>query len=146
MIREYQPHDADTVVSIWRAATALAHPFLDKDFVEREAEALRNVYLSFAETSVCEVNGEVVGFVALVENEVAGLFLRPSFHAQGLGRAMVDLAFQRKGPLRVEVFEKNTIGRRFYQAYGFRGSEKYLHEASGETVLKLAYSPEQTTL
>jgi putative acetyltransferase len=142
MIREYEEQDADALVSIWRAATAIAHPFLAKDFVDSEAEALRNVYLKFAKTWVTEIDGKIVGFIAMVENEVAGLFLHPSFHGRGLGRDMVVLAVQKQGPLRVEVFEKNIIGRGFYKAFGFRGSEQYVHDATGETVLKLAYMPD----
>lgn len=146
MIRKYQKEDADTVVSIWRDASALAHPFLSEAFIEIEAESLRNVYLTFAETWVCEVDGIVVGFIALVHDErngteVAGLFLRPAFHGKGLGRALVDLATSRNGALRVLVFEKNAIGRRFYDAYGFRGSQSFVHEPTGEVLLKLAYKP-----
>lgn len=141
MIREYQQQDTDAVVAIWRAATAVAHPFMTPGFIEQEATALRELYLKFAKTWVSVVDGDIIGFVAMLENEVAGLFLRPAFHGQGLGRAMIDHVFARIGPLRVEVFEKNAIGRRFYAAYGFVGSERYLHEPTGETVLKLAFSP-----
>ena len=142
MIRKFQKVDADDVVSIWRQATSVAHPFLPHDFVESEAEALRNTYLKFAKTWVFEADKELVGFIAMVENEVVGLFLRPAFHRQGIGRKMVDFAFKDFGPLRVEVFEKNDIGRRFYRAYGFAGSDRYIHEATGETVLRLSCPPE----
>ena len=138
MIRKFHQEDADAVVSIWREATSIAHPFLPDDFVGSEAEALRNIYLKFAKTWVYEADKELVGFIAMVENEVVGLFLRPAFHGQGIGRSMVDFAFETFGPLRVEVFEKNDIGRRFYHAYGFVGSDRYIHEATRETVLKLA--------
>ena len=137
MIRPFQTDDTDTIVSIWRDASALAHSFLPAAFIEQEADALRNIYLVHAETSVIEVDGTIVGFVSLVDDELAGLFLRPAFHGRGLGRAMVDFAKAQKGPLRVEVFENNHIGRKFYASYGFRGDETFVHEASGEVVLKL---------
>ena len=138
MIREYQSEDADAVVSIWREATALAHPFLKPEFVAQETDNLRNIYLKFADTSVMEQNGTVVGFIALIEDEIGGLFLQPSFHGRGLGRTLVDHAVALKGPLRVEVFAQNAIGRRFYQKYGFADCGEYLHENSGEQTLKLA--------
>ena len=138
MIREYQSEDADAVVSIWREATALAHPFLKPEFVAQETDNPRNIYLKFADTSVMEQNGTVVGFIALIEYEIGGLFLQPSFHGRGLGRTLVDHAVALKGPLRVEVFAQNAIGRRFYQKYGFAYCGEYLHENSGEQTLKLA--------
>jgi len=138
MIRKYTEHDTDTIVSIWRAASAVAHPFLSPGFIESEAEALRNIYLKHAETWVIEADGQVVGFAALIENDLVGLFLDPDCHGRGMGKALVDHATGLKGPLTVEVFEKNAIGRRFYARYGFTGSETYVHDATGETVLKLA--------
>jgi putative acetyltransferase len=96
----------DAVVTTWRAASELAHPFLTSEFLEREADAVRNIYFAFAETWVTEIDGEVVGFIALVDDEIGGLFLHPKYHGQGYGKAMVDKAVADKGPLRVEVFKK----------------------------------------
>ncbi len=137
MIRKYQSEDADAVVSIWQSANSLAHPFLKEDFVAQEAINLRTLYLPNAETWVLEDNETPVGFIALIGNEIGGLFLEPSFHGQGLGSALVDHAADLKGLLRVDVFEKNAIGRRFYERYGFVQEGKYCHEASGEMTLKL---------
>ena len=137
MIRKYEDEDMDAVVSSWRVATELAHPFLIKDFLDSEAIALREIYLPATETWVTEVDGKVVGFIALMGNEIAALFLVPSFHGRGLGNAMVDKAVKEKGALRVEVFEQNPIGRRFYDAYGFQKTGEYVFERTGDTVLQM---------
>ncbi|MFT5485703.1 MAG: putative acetyltransferase [Alphaproteobacteria bacterium] len=142
MIRKFNDEDADAVVSTWRAASELAHPFLTREFLDREADAVRNVYLVYAETWVTEVDGEVVGFIALVDDEIGGLFLHPRLHGQGFGKAMVDEAVAEKGPLRVEVFEKNEIGRRFYDTYGFSRSGEFVHEPTGECVIRMAFTPQ----
>jgi putative acetyltransferase len=145
MIRKFTPDDTDQIVSIWRQASAIAHPFLSDAFIASETDALRNIYLAFAETWVIEDQGSLIGFVALVDSdgpcELAGLFLRPDQHGQGFGKAMVDHAVAIKGPLMVEVFEKNAIGRRFYSRYGFTGSEQFVHDATGQSLLRLHYSP-----
>ncbi len=142
MIRKYKDNDVDAVISSWREASELAHPFLSKAFLDSEANNVRNVYMAFAETWVTEIEGQVVGFIALVENEIGGLFLDPKFHGQGLGKAMVDKATAQKGTLKVEVFKDNVIGRRFYDAYGFREVEEFVHEASGQATLRMSYSPD----
>lgn len=141
MIRKYEERDIEVVVSTWRRASELAHPFLTKAFLDQEDANTRNIYLAFAETWVTEVEGTVVGFIALIENEIGGLFLDPDFHGQGLGRALVDKAVIQKGPLKVEVFKENIIGRRFYDAYGFRETEEFIHEASGQTTLRMNFAP-----
>ncbi len=142
MIRQYEASDIETVVSIWRRASELAHPFLSKPFLDQEDGNMRNIYLAFAETWVIEHRGAVIGFISLIENEVGGLFLNPKFHGAGYGKALMDKAVAEKGSLKVEVFKKNEIGRHFYDAYGFRRTVEFLHKASGEKTLRLTYNPE----
>lgn len=141
MIRRFEKDDTDAVVATWRSASALAHPFLTQAFIDREAENVRNVYLALAETWVTEVDGEVVGFIALIEDVVGGLFLDPAYHGQGYGRAMLDKAVAEKGPLKVEVFKENTNARRFYATYGFQGTEEFTHELSGQRTLRMTFTP-----
>lgn len=141
MIRRFEKEDTDAVVASWRSASALAHPFLTQAFIDREAENVRNVYLALAETWVTEVDGEVVGFIALIEDMVGGLFLDPAHHGQGYGRAMLDKAVAEKGSLQVEVFKENPRGRRFYTAYGFQGTEEFTHELSGQRTIRMTFTP-----
>lgn len=139
MLRPYNSSDVDAVVSVWRAASAVAHPFLSNEFLDQEEKNIREVYVKHAQTWVVDIADEVVGFISLIDNEIGGLFLRLDFHGRGLGQAMVDLAYEEKGPLKLEVFEKNQIGRRFYDRYGFQFKERRHHEPSGEDVLLLVF-------
>ncbi len=138
MIRKYQADDADALVRIWRKANAFAHSFLADDFVVKVAQDMRDIYLPNAEIWVLEEDENPLGFIALIGDEVGGLFLDPAFHGRGFGKALTDHAVAIHGPLRVEVFEKNAIGRRFYDRYGFVETERYVHEASGELSLKMS--------
>lgn len=138
MIRHYRHEDADTLVSVWRSANALAHPFLDADLVAQVAQDMRDIYLPNAETWVMECDGCPVGFIALVSDEIGGLFLLPEWHGRGLGKALTDHAVGLHGPLRVEVFAQNHVGRRFYDRYGFVETDRYMHEPSGEMTIRMA--------
>ena len=140
MIRKYKDSDADAVVAIWRAANELAHPFLSKAFLDKEADNVRNVYPKFAKTWVTEIEGKTVGFIAMIDGEIGGLFLDPGLHGQGLGREMVDFVQTKCGALTVEVFRDNKIGRKFYDAYGFKKTGEYLHEHSGQMTIKMAFN------
>lgn len=106
MIRPYHYDDIDAVVDAWRVASLLAHPFFEESFLDQEADNIRNVYLAFAETYVTEINGEVIGFIAMIDHEIGGLFLHPEHHGRGLGRAMVDHVRAKRQMLAVEVFKK----------------------------------------
>lgn len=139
MIRKYKDEDTDALVLSWRKASELAHPFLPEEFLQQEAYNVQNVYPALAEIWVTEIDGAVVGFIALVENEIGGLFLDPLYHGRGLGRAMVDKAIAEKGDLSVEVFAANEIGRRFYDAYGFRETAQFVHDESGQNTCRLVF-------
>jgi len=137
VIRRYQPTDLAAVMSVWEAASAVAHPFLPEAFLELERQAIPSVHLPRAETWVWNAEGGVVGFIALLGNEVGAIFVHPSFHGLGIGRALMDHARTLRGALEVEVFTANTIGRAFYARYGFRPMHERVHEQTGLAVLRL---------
>lgn len=139
-LRPYRPTDVEDVLSTWEKASSLAHPFLSDAFQAEERKMIRDVYLPHSETWVVEVDGRVVGFIGLIGNEIGGLFLQPAYHGRKLGKLMVDKARELHGDLEVEVFEKNTVGRRFYKRYGFRLMETKLEPTTGERMLRLTYS------
>ena len=72
IIREYREEDTKSILSCWENASVVAHPFLKQDFLEHERYNIPNIYLPNTETWVAEVDSEVVGFISLINNEVAG--------------------------------------------------------------------------
>lgn len=137
MIRRYQSEDTDALIAIWQKANDVAHPFLPDEFVAQVARDMRAIYLPNAETWVLEHDGKPAGFIALVGTEIGGLFLDPAMHGRGLGKAMMDHAARNHGPLTLEVFEQNSVGRKFYDRYGFIETGRYTHEPSGEVTIKM---------
>ena len=137
MIRKFQPTDLDDLLSVWEAASAVAHDFLDAKFLQQERRNISNLYLPKAETWVWEVGGSVVGFIALIGNEVGALFVDPSYHRTGIGISLMDKARELREELEVEVFKRNALGRAFYDRYGFELMQERVHEATGLTVMRL---------
>ena len=119
MIKPYAARDLDELLDVWEQASRLAHPFLDDAFFRRERKAIVDVYLPMTETWVYLVEARVVGFIALLGDEVGALFVDPALHGQGIGRALMDHARALRAQLEVEVFKANAIGRRFYDRYDF---------------------------
>ena len=139
-IRKYETKDDDDIVRVWYKASELAHPFLKKDFLKKEEQNIRNIYLPNTETWVYEVNDEVLGFVALIGNEVGALFLDPDFHGHGIGYRLMKHVSKLHKELEVEVFKKNSIGRGFYKRFGFKYLSEGVHEGSGCDFLRLKYT------
>ena len=139
-IRPYIETDLKEVLSAWKNSQEIAHPFLPVAFQAQELINIEKLYLPNAETWVVEEDNVVVGFIALLGNEVGGLFLQPTHHGKKLGKLMVDKAQELHGDLVVEVFEKNAVGRAFYDKYGFKLVEEKIHEQTGENVLRLEFT------
>lgn len=119
-IRPYDPaRDAALCLDIWRAASEVGHPFLDRATLDADALLVRDVYLPRAEVHVAERGGEVVGFIALLDDLIGGLFVAPEHHRAGIGRALIDHAASLRDSLEVEVYEANARAHGFYLACGF---------------------------
>lgn len=139
-IRQYQTSDLAAVLDSWEVATRLAHAFMTDEFIAQERKNVAEIYIPNTDTWVAEIDGVVQGFIALIGNEVGAIFLQPNWHGKGVGKALMDKAQALHGILEVEVFQENSIGRAFYQRYGFEFLEHTLHEPTGQLVLRLRFS------
>ncbi len=137
MIRKYEDKDAGELLEAWYSGSQVGHPFLNEDFFELERENILALYLPNAETWVFELEGVVVGFIALIGNEVGAIFVDSQFHRLGIGRQLMDHARGIRDFLELDVFEENAAGRSFYEKYGFREVGSHLHEETGHTLLRL---------
>ena len=138
-IRQYKTSDLEAVLSSWEAATRLAHPFMTDDFLAQERKNVGEIYMPNTDTWVAELDGNVVGFVALMGNEIGAIFLLPNYHGKGIGKALMDKANELHSSLEVEVFKANAIGRKFYSRYGFEFLDEKHHEPTGQPLLRLRF-------
>lgn len=145
-IREYSKKDLDEVMAVWESASKLAHPFLTREFLDNERSNIPNLYLPKADTWVAELKGRVIGFIALIGNEVGGIFVEPEFQGIGVGRALMDKAQELHGDLEVEVFQANLTGRQFYLRYGFEPLSEKIHEETGNKLLRLKFTANKSLL
>lgn len=137
VIRPYTDDDLGDVLDAWYRSSVVAHSFLNEGFFDEERERLAEMWLPESDTSVFEVDGRVVGFVSMVGNEVGGIFVNPEYQNQGIGRSLLNHVAATRRYLELEVFEANTIGRRFYSAYGFRVVSKGVESSTGLPALRL---------
>jgi putative acetyltransferase len=136
-IRPYSDDDLGQLLDVWYRASLIAHWFLTEEFLETERRQIAEHWLPIAETLVAENDGVVVGFLAMIGNEVGGIFVDPDFQGRGIGRALMDAARDSRPFLELDVFEANSVGRRFYDAYGFDVIGRHINEVVGQPELRL---------
>ena len=137
MIREYKRTDQKDLLDAWYSASSVSHPFLNEEFYTQERKNIVDLHLPNAETWVFDLDGTVVGFIALLGHEIGGLYVSAKFHRQGIGSALVDHACTIRKFLEAHVFKENVIGRRFYEKYGFLHLEETIEANTGYPQLRL---------
>lgn len=142
MIRNYKNTDLDELMEAWYTSSKIAHDFLDEDFFIDERKNIETIYLPVAETWVYELEGKVVGFISLIENEVGGLFVHSDYQGKGIGRKLMDYATSIRNELVLNVFEDNSIGRRFYKKYGFKIIGVVKHEKTAKNQIRMIFKME----
>ena len=130
-VRAFDPHDTDRLLDIWLAASRLGHPFLGEDTLLAQRAVVRDVYLPKAENHVALCDGQPVGFIGLLDCFIGGLFVDPTYHRCGVGRALVEHVSRQKPKLELEVYAANKLAPDFYRKLGFRDVSRRCHDDEG---------------
>lgn len=123
MIRKFKIKDLERVMEIWLESNIDAHSFIDKKYWEDNYEMVKEI-LPSAEIYLYEENKNILGFVGLMENYIAGIFVEKNFRSQGVGRKLLVYCKSLKRELTLSVYEKNHKAYSFYSREGFQVVEK----------------------
>lgn len=141
MIRERKEEDTNAIVEVWYSSFTLAHPFIEDAFKEKVKKDMRELYIPNADTWIFEEDDTLIGFISMLGNEIGGLFVNPEHFSKGVGSQLVDHVSEMHEELEVEVFEKNRIGRAFYDKYGFKQIKQYTHAETNCEMLRMSTNP-----
>ena len=75
MIRRFENKDLDQVMSIWLQVNLESHSFIEADYWKNNYEMVREM-IPKAEVLVSEENGQIRGFIGLIDTYIAGIFVR----------------------------------------------------------------------
>ena len=141
MIRGFREEDTEKLVAIWFEASLQAHGFIGRDYWESRVHDMRTLYLPLSElvVHVDDVSGEPTGFMALVDDFLAGLFVAPAHQGRGTGTRLLCLAKKMHPCLELTVYARNVRARALYERNGFRIVAERLEEATGERELVMRW-------
>lgn len=120
MIRRMGKGDLDAVAAIWLDANREAHDFIPAAYWLGHFAEVRTA-LARAEVWVfeTEARAEISGFIGLLGDYIAGIFVRREARSGGVGRQLLDHVKTSRGQLRLQVYRKNL---RRQPSTGGRGS------------------------
>jgi putative acetyltransferase len=112
--------DFPRVVEVWEASVRATHHFV----TEADIQAFRPlVWEGLAQVepllAVRDGDGCVAGFIGVVGEEIAMLFVHPDWRGRGIGRRLLTHAVTALGATRLDVNEQNAPAVGFYRRMGF---------------------------
>ena len=89
MIRKFETRDTEQVMQIWLAANLDAHDFVPKEYWINQYPFVQEQLLQ-AEIYVYEQGQTIRGFVGMMGDYLAGVFVEQSCRSSGIGKSLLD--------------------------------------------------------
>ncbi len=145
MIRAYQDKDLDNVMELWLRTNISAHSFIESEYWQSNFEFVKTV-MPEAAIYLYEENDEILGFIGLVDNYIAGIFVAEKAQRKGIGKMLLDCAKSRREKLSLQVYQKNEKAVKFYLREGFVILSQQVDENTGEIELEMSYKEAESML
>ena len=138
MIRKMHLSELDRIMDIWLETNISAHHFVEADYWRDNYAAVRPA-IRDSEVYVYEENHRVYGFIGLVENYIAGLFVEEGSQSRGIGRELLKYVQEIKKCLMLHVYEKNRRAVDFYKKNGFTVVAENIDEVTGQVEYEMKW-------
>lgn len=140
MIRDFHPSDMDAVIEIWLDASITAHDFVAGNFWRSRVIDMREVYIPASETYVYEEAGFIRGFVCLVDETLAALFVSPCAQGRGIGRKLIEKSKDVRQNLNLTVYKENQKSVDFYKRCGFKPVRERIDKSTGHSEIEMIFN------
>lgn len=131
MVEEFDSNDIDEIMNIWLNTNIVTHSYIKESYWKGNYDNVRKAILD-AKVYVYKEDGIILGFVGLVEDYVAGIFVRECMRGRGIGKKLLDECKKTRSKLTLEVYEKNIKATKFYLRENFKMVEKSTNHDTNE--------------
>ena len=95
-----------------------AHPFVSEEYWHSHFNEVQEASLQ-AKVFVYDINGKVLGFIGLMNEYIAGIFVDRNYRSTGIGTQLLTYAKQKYDTLSLSVYQQNLRAVAFYHRVGF---------------------------
>ncbi len=139
-IRRIGKDEITEAVEIWYEASKEAHSFIPIDYWKANRSTMKYKYLPISETYVAANEQGILGFVSLMENHLAAIFVRPENQGSGIGGLLIDYVKTIRTNLHLRVYSRNKRSIGFYKYKGFSFFSESIDDATGENELIMQWT------
>ena len=119
------------LLEIWKASVRASHHFLTEADITRLAPQAEGALRHIETLWVVEDAQRPAGFMGVQERKIEMLFLHPDYFRKGLGKVLVQRAFDELNVKFVDVNEQNPGARMFYEQMGFKVFKRNERDSEG---------------
>ncbi|WP_088102965.1 GNAT family N-acetyltransferase [Halalkalibacter urbisdiaboli] len=138
-IRKNKKTELNKLIKIWYEGSIIAHDFIDKDYWKSQKKEMEGKYLPMSETFVISNEKEIVGFVSMVDDYLAALFIDVKHQGKGYGKRLLNFIKERRENIQLKVYKKNRNAVNFYVMNDFIIKEELLDEQTTEEELLMGW-------
>jgi len=138
MVRDFQAEDLNRIMELWLETNIQAHDFIKKNYWQDHFDEVMEI-LPKASVYVYEDNGSIEGFIGLMNNYIAGIFISKDNQSRGIGRQLLHHVKENHNELSLKVYEKNQRAVNFYLREGFLVTEKQEDRENGEVEYEMVW-------
>ncbi len=140
MIRKAKETDIDEIMDIWLNSNIDAHSFVPKEYWVENFNCVKKSILT-AEVYIYtdDYTDDLIGFIGLADNYIAGLFVKQAARSKGVGKALLDYVKGIKSELFLDVYDKNRHAIRFYKREHFKVQEQNVDIDTKEKECRLVW-------
>lgn len=131
MIREFQILDTEQVMKLWLFGNIDAHSFVPEEYWRSHFNEVQEALLQ-ANVFVYDIDGKVLGFIGLMNEYIAGIFVDKSCRSTGIGTQLLKYAKQKYDTLSLSVYPQNSRAVAFYHREGFSILSEGVDEDTGK--------------
>lgn len=118
---------------MWEASVRATHHFLKEEDIAFFKPLILNEYLKAGELrGVRDLEGKIIGFLGAAGKNLEMLFIHPEARGMGIGKLLLQYAFQELEVTKVDVNEANEQALGFYQHAGFQVTGRSELDATGK--------------
>lgn len=132
IIESAKESQLDEIMDIWFESTIMGHPFIERDYWEKNFKIVKEEYLHHANTYVCVDNNQLKGFISILSgNHIGALFIKLGEYKKGYGKELISFCKEKYDFLTLSVYVNNKNAVDFYKKQDFVISEIHISDDTG---------------
>jgi len=138
-INKITEKDIPDIVDIWYEVSLQAHGFIPSDYWKKNKDQMSSKYIPTSETFQATDSENILGFVSLLDDYLAAIFVKSDFQGRGIGSLLLNHAMGLRNKLQLKVFCKNKKSVEFYKSKGFSVISESKDNETGEDELVMQW-------